>query len=203
MLENVVKRSEFVYTRECRKVQWVCIHQRMSSSAVSLYTPENSATQMSSSIISVNMPDPIRIRSGSAGKHWREAGRMIFAHWLASGPDPFDQNLTQSARTKSDPGCFCTILSGTSWKNGTESESGKLVAGRLSPARNRARWFLHTSLLPDQVRLAKPWPGHPDRTRVGFAQYDPCLLWKNGAEVDAGSRIRHILSRQILAARWP
>ena len=35
------------------------------------------------------MPDPIRIRSGSAGKPWPEAGRMILAHRLASGPDPF------------------------------------------------------------------------------------------------------------------
>ena len=62
----------------------------------------------------VNMPDPIRIRPGSAGKHWPEAGRMTLAHWLASGPDPFGQNLTQSARTKSYPEWFCTILSGTS-----------------------------------------------------------------------------------------
>ena len=31
------------------------------------------------------MPDPIRIRAGSAGKHWPEAGRMILAHRLASG----------------------------------------------------------------------------------------------------------------------
>ena len=34
------------------------------------------------------MPDSIL--SGSAGKHWLEAGRMILAHRLASGPDPFD-----------------------------------------------------------------------------------------------------------------
>ena len=63
----------------------------------------------------VNMPDPIRIRSGSAGKHWPEAGRMTHAHRLASGlVPPFGQNLTQSARTKSDPGWFGTVLSGTS-----------------------------------------------------------------------------------------
>ena len=85
----------------------------------------------------------------------------------------------------------------------TESERGKLVAGWLRPARNRARRFLHTGLLPDQMRLAKPWPGHPDRIRVGFVQYDPCLLWKNGTESDAGSRIQHIRSGPILAARWP
>ena len=64
--------------------------------------------------VPVNMPDPIGIRSGLGGKHWPEAGRMISAHRLASGPDPFGQNLTQSARTKSDPGWFCTRLSGSS-----------------------------------------------------------------------------------------
>jgi len=57
------------------------------------------------------MPDPICIQSGSAGKHWPEEGRMILAHWLASGLDPFDQNLTQSDRTKSDPSRFSTVWS--------------------------------------------------------------------------------------------
>ena len=47
----------------------------------------------------VNMQDPIRIRSGPAGKHCPEAGRMVLAHQIVSGPDPFGQNLTQSART--------------------------------------------------------------------------------------------------------
>ena len=32
--------------------------------------------------IPVNMLDPIRIRSGLAGKHWPEAGQMILAHRL-------------------------------------------------------------------------------------------------------------------------
>ena len=62
----------------------------------------------------VNMQDPIRIRSGSAGKQRPEADPMILAHRLASGPDLFGQNLTQSARTEPDTGWFCTILSGTS-----------------------------------------------------------------------------------------
>ena len=44
------------------------------------------------------MLDPIRVQSRSAGQHWPEAGRMILAHWLASGPDPFGQNLTQSPK---------------------------------------------------------------------------------------------------------
>ena len=95
----------------------------------------------------VNVLDPIRIRSVSAGKHWPEAGRMILAHWLASGPDPFGQNLTQSARTKSDPGWFCTILSGASaeernrvWK--WETDSGPVVScqipGPMIPAHRLA-----------------------------------------------------------------
>ena len=63
----------------------------------------------------VNMPDPIRIRARSAEKHWPEEGRIILAHWLvASEPDPFGQNLSQSARTKSNLGWVCIILSGTS-----------------------------------------------------------------------------------------
>ena len=54
----------------------------------------------------VNMLDPIHIWSGSARKHWPEGGPMIHAHWLASGPDPFGQNLTESASTKLDLGWF-------------------------------------------------------------------------------------------------
>ena len=60
------------------------------------------------------MPYPIRIRSGLARKRWPEAGRVILAHWLTSGPDPFGQNLRQSAKTKSDPAWFCTRSSAPS-----------------------------------------------------------------------------------------
>ena len=66
----------------------------------------------------------------------------------------------------------------------------KLVAGRLRPARNLARWFLHTSLLPDQMC----WPNPDQAIQIGFVRYDPCLLWKNGTETDAGNRTRHIRS---------
>ena len=104
------------------------------------------------------------------------------------------QHPTQSARTKSDPSWFYKVLSGT------ESESGKLAAGWLRPARNQPRWFLHTDLLPDQMRLAKPWTDHPDRIPVGFAQYDLCLLWKNGTKTDAACRIWHIRYRFWLHA---
>ena len=54
-----------------------------------------------------------------------------------------------------------------------------MVAGGLHPARNWARWFLHNSLLLEQLCLVKPWPGHPDQIWVNCVQYDPCLLWKN------------------------
>ena len=161
----------------------------------------------------VHMPDLIHIRSRSAGKHWPEAGWMILAYQLACIPaclpGPFGQNLTQSARTKLDPGWFCIILSRTSleeWNQVWKSETG---SGLAAFCHNRAQWFLHNGLFPDKTCLAKPWPGHPDQIWVSFAQYDPCLLWKNGAEnseMDAGSRIWHIYiyyPGPILAARWP
>ena len=115
------------------------------------------------SVFPVNVPDLICIRSRTAQKHWPEVGRMFLAHRLASGPDPFDQNLTQSARTQLDLGWFYSVWSGlvllsmiwagftqydlgwfysvwsgpsVLWKNATESESAKLVAGRLHSARN-------------------------------------------------------------------
>ena len=95
----------------------------------------------------VNMPDPICIRPGSAGKHWPEAGRMIIAHQLASGPDPFGQNLTQLARTKSDPGWFCLILSGMSaeernrvskWETGSGPVASCQKPGPMIPAHQLA-----------------------------------------------------------------
>ena len=74
-----------------------------TSQAVDMHTEEDS-TLKDNCNSPVNMPDPIRIRSGSDRKRWPEAGRMILAHRLASGPDPFGQNLAQSASTKSGPG---------------------------------------------------------------------------------------------------
>ena len=83
---------------------------------------------------------------------------------------------------------------GRLWKNGTESESGKLVAGRLRPARKRG-----------QVMPAHRLASRPDtfgQTMTRPSRSDPgwfCTVWplpslkkKNGTETDAGSRIRHI-----------
>ena len=121
------------------------------------------------------MPDPIRIRSGSAWKHWPEAGRMTLAHRLAICLAKIWLSQPELNRMRAG---FAQCYPGRLWKNGIELESGELVAGLFRPARNRVRWFLHTSLLPDQMRLAKPWPGHQDRIPVSSVQYDPCLLWK-------------------------
>ena len=80
-----------------------------------LEVPHTSTVRVSRARIRVNMPDPICIWSGLAGKRWPEAGQMTHAPRLASSrPDPSGQNLTQSARTKSDLGWFCTIISWTS-----------------------------------------------------------------------------------------
>ena len=140
--------------------------------------------------VPVNITDPIRIRPGLAGKHWPEAGRMILAHRHASGPDPFGQNVTQSARTKSDPGWFCTILSGTSVEERKQFWKLETGAGRFRSVRNRAQRFLHTSLLPDQMCLAKPWPCRPSRPDLGRL----CTIWymaflEKVTETDARSRI--------------
>ena len=87
-------------------------------------------------------------------------------------PDTIRQNLI-------GPGLLLHILIRTRLrKNATESESGKLVAGRLHSVRTGPDDFLHTSLILDQMRL--------DRISVGFAQYGPGLVWKNGSEYDAG-----------------
>ena len=128
----------------------------------------------------VNIPDPIRIWSRSAGKHWPEAGWMILAHWLTSGPDPFGQNLTQSARTKLDLGWVCTILSGMSveeqnqilkWETGSGLVAFCQKPGQMIPVHQLAS-------RPDAYGQTLT---RPSRSDPGFAQYDPCLLWKNGA----------------------
>ena len=82
------------------------------------------------------MPGLICIWSGLAWKHWPEAGLMILAHWLAPWSCPFGQNLTQSARTKWDPGWFYII-----WSRPSDPESRKLVVGWLHSARTRSSDF--------------------------------------------------------------
>ena len=128
---------------------------------------------------SVNMPDLIHIWSGSAQKCWPVAGQ------LASGPDPFGQNLTKN---RIQPG-FAHLDPGHLWKNTTESESGKLVVGWLCFATTGPDDYFHTSLLPDQIHHAKIWPSHADWIWACFEWYDLGRLWKNGTKLDTGSQI--------------
>ena len=109
-----------------------------------------------------NIPDMIYIQSRSAQTHW--------SVWPK--PDTVSQNQTGSR----------LVLHNMIRAICAKTEPSLKVGNWLRSARNRARWFLHTGLLPDQMRLAKTWPGHPDRIRVGFVHYDPSLLYKNGTE---------------------
>ena len=118
--------------------------------------------------------------------HWPEEGWMILAHWLASGPDLFSQNLTHSARTESDPGWFLTISSGTSTGGSLQpSLKGKTGSGpvvscqkpglmipahRLAyrpdafhqtltrPTRSDLGWFCTVRSMPSLVK--RNWIGH-------------------------------------------
>ena len=124
------------------------------------------------------MPDLIRIWSRSAGKHWPEAGWMILAHWLTSRPDPFGQNLTQSARTKLDLGWVCTILSGMSveeqnqvwkWETGSGLVAFCQKPGQMIPVHqlaSRPDAFGQTLTRPSRSDLAyllgKLTPDHRD-----------------------------------------
>jgi len=70
------------------------------------------------------------------------------------------------------------------WKNATKPESGKLVAGWLHFAKSEpSDWLIHTQAF---FRTRCDWskPGW-----ASFAQYDQCLLWKNGTKSDVGSHI--------------
>ena len=105
------------------------------------------------------------------------------------------QNLHSQPELNRTRAGFAQYYPGRLWINETESKNRKLVAGRFRPARNRAKWFLHTSLLPDQMCLAKPWPGHPDWIRVGLAQMIQAFFgkkrnWNGCGKLDPAYTIR-------------
>ena len=114
------------------------------------------------------MPDPIRIRSGSGGKPWPEARQMILAHWLSSGSDPFGQNLTQSARTKSDPGWFCTILSGRSVDERNRVQKRETGSGPVASCQKPGPMIPAHQLAsrPDAFRQTLTRPSRSDPGRV-------------------------------------
>ena len=84
---------------------------------------------------------------------------------------------------------------GSLWKNGTKSESGKLVAGEMIPVYQLAS-------RPDVFgqTLTRPPRSGPGRFCVKKKKKKKK---KKGIEMDAESRIRHIRFGPILAAPWP
>ena len=123
---------------------------------------------------------------------------MNLVYWLASGPDPFGQTLTQSARTNRIRAGFAQYDSGRLWKKTTESDSGKLIAGQLRSAKTGpVDYCTPTRFLtrcvwpkPDQAIQIGPGPvlhitigAFFERTEsnrmqeVGSGIYDPGRFW--------------------------
>ena len=144
---------------------------------------------------SKHMPDPIRILAGSVWKRWPEAGRMILAHWLTSGPDPFGHNLAQSTRTKSAPGWFCIILSRTSveeciwvwkWETGSGPVDSCQKPGPVMPAHQLA-------FRPDECSQTLARPSRSDPGRFCIVWPMPSLekqIWKGYGKSDLAYTIR-------------
>ena len=147
------------------------------------------------------MPDPICIRSGSAGKHLPEAGGWFLHKWLASGPDPFGQNLTLSARTKSDPGWICTILSGTSVEERNRVWKWETVSGPVASCQKPG------PMIPVHQLVYRPDVFGQTLTRPSRSDPVPNMIQaffgKTELKLDSGSRMWHLRSGPILAARWP
>ena len=123
---------------------------------------------------------------------------VLFLDWVHLAKTRHSQtepNRIQAGFAQYYPGCL--------WKNRTKSESGKLVAGRLSSTRTRPDDFCTVACFQTRCIWPKPRPGRPDWMWAGFRQYDPGHLWKNRTESDTGSWIWHVQSRPILATCWP
>ena len=85
-------------------------------------------------LLPVNMPDKIQISSEAFARIWLDDS--CTAHRLASRPDLFSPNPRQPEPNRIRAG-FAQYDLGRQWKNATESESGKVVAGWLRSARTR------------------------------------------------------------------
>ena len=131
-----------------------------------------------------NMPDLICIWSRLAQKHWPEAGPIILAHRLLLDRihHPFGQNLTVSQNQIESRLVLYSMIWAVCGRNQQSFETGSRL---MAFCQNQAWWFLHTGLLPDEMHLAKTWPGRPDQIWASFARYDLGLLWKNGTKLDA------------------
>ena len=88
---------------------------------------------------------------------------MIIAHRLASGLDPFGQNLTQLAWIKLDLHGFTQYDLGHVWKNADESESGKWAAACLHSARTKP----NESCTPACFQTRCFWPKPDQAIHIG------------------------------------
>ena len=80
---------------------------------------------------------------------------MILAHRLASGPDPFGQNLTQPELNLVHAG-FAQYYPGRLWKMGTESKSGETGSGPVASCRKPGPMIPVHRLASGPECLAKP-----------------------------------------------
>ena len=117
------------------------------------------------------MPDLIRIQQRLAWKRWPEAGLMILAHQLASGWIRLAKtwhgttNWIQAGFACYDQGCL--------WKNATEPESGKLVAGQSHSAGTRPDESCTPACFP--AGRVGPKPDQAIKTRSGQALHT--MVW--------------------------
>ena len=119
----------------------------------------------------------IRISSEALARSMPDSSWYL-VRCLASGPDLFS-GKPDTARTKLDPGWFCTVWSGLSVEECNRVWKWKCETG------NRPITFSHNQAW---LHLARPsrW------TLAHFAQYDMGLLWKNGTKLEEGSWMWHI-----------
>ena len=116
------------------------------------------------------MLDLICIWSGSAGKHWPETGWMILAQCLLQDQIRSAETWHNQPELNRIQAGFAHYYPGRLWKNGTESESQKLVVGWLLPARN---WAL---MIPAH-QLASGWDafGLTRPSRLDPGRF--CTIW--------------------------
>ena len=146
----------------------------------------------------VNMPDPICIWSDQLCNTGQKQAR-----WFLQTSLLLDQIcLAKTWYSQSEPNQiqagFAQYHLGNLWKNATESERGKLVAGQLF-CQIWAWWFLYIGLLPDQIHLAKTWQAI--QIRSGLVLNDMIQAFfgkKEKTKSDVGSQI-HLKSGCTLA----
>ena len=124
------------------------------------------------SFVPVNMLDLICIWSGSAGKHWPEAGRMILAQCLLQNQIRLAKTWHNQPKLNQIQAGFAQYYPGCLWKNGTKSESWKTGSGLVASCQK-------PGLMIPAHRLASG-PDVFGQTRTRPSRSDPvwfCTIW--------------------------